>query len=375
MKSTLYFPDVAPGSEQFNYGEVSSGEALLERFKVISSMGVYVGFSVTVNAFDSTQIDIEAGEGYSPSGERFYSAIPSSAGIDLADYTQDARNFIALKYVGATGTPLIERFDPFRSFNTLVADSFEIEIFTENNWNNLTTTQLENRLLVGIVTTQGAGNALSQSNIELATRFAPAISVTQPSAITGVSITQISTYTFEGTGTLKYDSASQSLSWLAPADGSFGSIIQVPTDGLYSIPSVTTANYIIVNVVTGILPAASTEEAITVSSLYDQEIPRYSAADAHHRSQLGTGIPTSNNPHGLRSEDLGGATESLVIDHQDLMHANGILRSSDENVLKATAVNLGIDKLSIVAPLLNDVFYVDGRKLFEIETPKLLSMM
>ena len=377
MKRTRYFKDTAPGEDQFNYGEQSTGDALLERFKVISSMGVYSGLTVTVNGLNNTQVDVGLGEGYCPNGERIYVDTPSSAGIPLINYSDGALNYITLRYVEAGGVPLIERFTqppatPVQH-NTLFADSYDVEVLDYYQWIALTTTQLRERLLAAIVTARGVGIALSSADIQLPTVFAPALYTSQLVLLTGVTVIKVSSNTFEGYGTLSYQFTTsgttvvRTLKWRAPSDPNYGSEITIAADGQINLTNYSGNSYITVDIVMGFLSTITpVTENIQITNLYVQEISRYSAVDAQHRAMLGTGSVAATNPHGMALADLGGETTSVVADHQNLMHSNGILRGSAIDCLKATIVPGPYDSINITPLVVGDAYYIKGLKLITV---------
>lgn len=55
----------------------------------------------------------------------------------------------------------------------------------------------------------------------------------------------------------------------------------------------------------------------------NEEFPIHSAQDDFHRSLIGSGQPSPNNPHGMTIEDLGGDKNSL--EHIEFEHTNGLI--------------------------------------------------
>jgi hypothetical protein len=191
-------------------------------------MGIRTGFRVTVNSGDATLIDIGPGEGYTGgyflsenvrstgSGERVSTItdetsgqpgyVPTVQGQALATYTAGAKNYVTLVYSESEDTDLAERDFPFTVRKSIVRESFSVIVYTASQWNAFTAAQLSNRILVGIVTAQGAGSPLSASDIQQVVQPKSHPSAAQPSSVTGVTITSLSQETLIGNATLRFDS-------------------------------------------------------------------------------------------------------------------------------------------------------------------------
>lgn len=100
----------------------------------------------------------------------------------------------------------------------------------------------------------------------------------------------------------------------------------------------------------------------------NNEFPIHSAKDDFHRSLIGTGSPTPNNPHGMTLEDIGG--DKNLQDHLTNEHTNGLvgLEPSDDDFTPVSgsfafstantptnAVNVG----AIIAP---DLLVIRGNR-------------
>jgi len=314
-------------------------------------MGIRAGFQITINAADATKIDIQPGEGYTggffksenlrgeSSGERISTLSESTSGdyyngtviqgIGLADYTSGVKNYVSLVYTESESTPLAERYYPFTSHNTIISESYTTEVVTESTWQAYTADELENRILIGIVEAQGAGVALSLSNITqlVQPKHHPTVG-TQPSSITGVLITGVSSETLIGSGTLRFEASTKKLYWTSPGDAE-GTGIPISSSGTFTVYSDDTSYWIQVHVTYASLPVVDATETIAIHSLYGRTVPMAGAIDQAHRDMIGSGLVSENNPHGLSIDDLTGGT----FDHADLFHVNGISTDADADQL------------------------------------------
>jgi hypothetical protein len=332
-------------------------------------MGIVSGFRVFVNSLDPTLIDIGAGTGYTGgkyasldigddgSGERI-STITSGTtvvGQALADYTSGVKNYISLIYTETEVDPLTEIFYPFTAHDTVVSEDFTVSSLSETDWNLLTVDQKRNRILVAIVTAQGAGNALTSADIQQVVQPLNHPTPSATSNVTGVTFVGIAKTTLMGSATLRFESASKKLFWTAPGDteGAGVTFTSSSTAVLYSND---TTYWIQVSVVYASLPAADATDTINISSLYGKTIPRFSADDTLHRDLLGSGTPTATNPHGMTLNDIEGGT----FDHADLYHKNGISIEADSTQLLCS-INLINDYIEVnnIGGFRNS-FLVDG---------------
>lgn len=325
MQRTEYWNQTRPAQTQLNYTEDSKTNGILRRMRSLAQMGIHTGFRVTVNGGDATLINIGPGEGYTGgyypsenihavgSGERVSTLtdevtgqagyIPTVEGQGLAVYTAGALNYITLLYRETTDTPLAERLYPFTSRNTLVRETFSVVVYTAAEWAAFTAAQLSERILVAIVTAQGAGNALGVANIQQLVQPKYHPTAVQPSTITGVSITGISQETLVGSAILRFEASTKKLYWTSPGDAE-GTGVAIPDSGVYVVYSSDSTYWVELTVIFASLPAADTTETITVSSLYGRTIPLASAIDQAHRDMIGSGQPTANNPHGTTFDDF-----------------------------------------------------------------------
>jgi len=384
MQRTEYWNQTRPTDTQLNWTETSKTSAINQRLRSSAQMGIAWGFQVTVNSVDNTKIDVARGEGYSGgeflinefetagSGQRISTYTDTPSGTDdtgpaatsqgLADYTAGVLNYVSLVYSETESHPLSERSYPFTNRQTVVTETFTVSVLTETQWNALDAEALNNRILVGIVTAQGAGTPITSANIEQFVQPKTLPSSSQPSTISGVTIVGISDVTPLGIGTLRWEPSTSSMYWTAPGDTE-GTALTISDSGVFTIYSNNTNYTLSLNVVWGSLSlvAAETSENISIRSLYGREIPMFSATDQIHRDMVGSGQPSTTNPHALTLADIGGGT----LDHADLFHVNGISKDADSTQLECQidAINDRIQVTSLGG--FENSFLVDGVTLTE----------
>lgn len=381
MQRTEYFNQTRPSSTQLNWTEDSRTTALTRRLRSAAQMGVVSGFQVTVNGADNTKIDIAGGEGYTGgmylintfegegSGERISTYVDTPTGtadivtaatqLSLADYTDGVANYVSLVFSEVDSYPLEERSYPFTSHNTVVTESFTTSVLSATDWGNLTSTELNNRILVAIVTANGVGVPLTSNSIEQVVQPKTMPTATQPGTLSGVLITGVADTTPLGTATLRWASSTNRLYYTAPGD-SEGTGITITNSGTYTIYSYTTTYWLTLNVNYGSLSGeGDTSEDITIQSLYGRTIPLFSGVDQLHRDMVGSGHPSVTNPHGLTLDDIGGGT----YDHADLFHVNGISKDAESDQLQCTAYTTGVYEDNVLITNLGgfaNSFLIDG---------------
>ena len=379
MQRTKYWNQTRPTDTQLNWTETSRVQSIDQRLRSSAQMGVKWGFAVTVNSVDNTKIDISRGEGYSGglyqinefetagSAQRISTYTETPSGTDdtgpaaikqgLADYTAGALNYVALVYGEVEAQPLGERSYPFTTRQTIVTETFTVSVLTAVQWAALSSVALNNMILVAIVTASGAGTALSSANIDQFVQPKTLPSASQPQTIFGTTIVGIADVTPLGTGTLRWDPAVSQMFWTAPG-GTEGTGLSISDSGVYVLYSMNLNYTINVNVVWGSLSlvAADTSENITVQSLYGRAIPMFSGVDQIHRDMVGSGQPSSTNPHALTLADIGGGT----LDHADLFHVNGISKDADATQLECQ-IDLVNDRIQVTSlGGYTNSFLVDG---------------
>ena len=359
------FPDgIETRSKNLENTEETKKFHIIKRHTDTSNLGVIFGCEVTINVSDNTLIDIAIGDGYVPNGEYLELSVASNA-LSLADYTIGEINYVVAIYI-ETNDDLEPHETNGESFPTEANRDYRIRILSETEFNALPDTDdvlsndaLDRALILAKITAQGIGVTLTLSNITLPTTFGSAITATYTSnVIAGVSIAAIDRTTPTGVGQLSFTVSGSLLTWAAP-DDSAGASVNIGSSGTYSLLSANGKTITIV-VVASNLPSSNTNEFVTISNVYTQLVNRFSSEDLQHRSFVGSGTPTANNPHGLNPVDLGVTTDAVEI-HQDLFHSNGVLKTSNANIFEAIInVNTSPHSLDINPPIGGDVFYING---------------
>jgi len=343
----------------------------------LSSRGMFTGGEITVNATDGTRIDVAQLSGYAPSGE-YIETTSDYYSIALDDYTLAAVNYVCAVYTEANvGDQPHESDGEVYAVEAQMA--WRIRVFEESVFDalpasdtNLANDAKDRCLLIGKVTANGSGIGLTTSNIFSPTDFDNILYSTPQvlSTISGVTITKVSADTAVGDGTVTFDDTgapTYTLMW-TPAVGGAGAAVPFTADGEYNLLD-GLGNYITVVVAVSQLPVigGSTTETVTITNLYNQDIPRHSADDLLHRNKIGTGIVTEVNPHGMSVDDLEGVSVATAIqEHQDVQHCNGIWRESSSSIFgMSLIINTppGGDTLVVQPPATSDLYYINGRKL------------
>jgi hypothetical protein len=378
MQRTKYWNQTRPTDIQLGWTETSKINAIRQRLRSSAQMGIAWGFVVTVNGTDNTKIDISRGEGYSGgmflvnefettgSGERISTYVDSPSGTDdtgpaatqqaLADYTAGVENYVSLVFGEVESQPLAERAFPFQNRQTVVTETFTVSVLTAAQWGVLDSEELNKRILVAIVTANGAGTALTTASIDQFVQPKTHPSASAPTALTGVTIVSLAEVTPLGTATLRWDASASELYYTAPGDTE-GTGVAFADSGSFTLYSNNTIYSITVNINFASLSTVSSQsETISISSFYGRTIPMFSAVDQIHRDMVGSGQPVATNPHGLTLDDIGGGG----FDHADLFHVNGISHDADSDQL-----NCQIDAINDRVQVTNlggyaNSFLVDG---------------
>lgn len=314
--------------------------AILTRNVDTSQMGIISGLVVSVGT-NAQRIKVTAGTAYVASGE----LATLSADVDniaLADVTAGALNYVALVYTETYGTP--QPHEKLNStFNTAATASVRLRVLSAAQYAalpatdpNLSNDALDRLALLGIVTGRGSGVNLNSADIQAVPNQFTISSATQPTTITGVIVTAVSASSPLGNGTLTFvPGGTPGLRWTAPGD-SVGALVLLPNSGTYTLASATTSYTINVSVTVGTLSGSlsTLTNTIVISNLYNQTINRFTARDEQHRHMLGSGTPTTKNPHGMALEDIVGGS-GLFQDHQDTYHSNGIVNNGTYGYLRS----------------------------------------
>lgn len=363
MDRSLYPEGVIVNKNDLERTELDRTFHIIQRNDDACSLGIVSGCGVSVNIIDNILIDIASGYGYAPNGELVEILSPSTA-LALANY-----NINVINYVLAIYTETNDELEPHEtngnSYPTAANRAYRIRILTETEYNslplsddNFTNDALDRSMVLAKITAKGIGVGLTLSDIELPTIFNSAIVANNVSGnITGISIASIDRTTPTGIGYLDFVVSGSTIRWFAPGDA-YGAFVSISTSGLHTITS-SNGKTITLLVTTSSLPGTNQTDTIDISNIYTQDISRFSAEDLHHRSLLGSGVPTIHNPHGLTPDDLG-ITENDVEIHQDLFHANGILKTADSRTFTLSINTSGNDSVDVYVPATSYSFYING---------------
>jgi hypothetical protein len=334
-------------------------------------LGIESGLELTVNVVNQGNVDLAPGYAYAPNGE-YVEIDTNQLNNPLSDSTLGAINYVYAFYTETLQSPEPHETNgtaPFtesvRSFviQTLTAAEFALLPLTDPTYAQLAQ---DRGMLVGIVT--GTGGNLTQSNIQqpVPWRTLQFATVASP-GLPGVEIIAVSDLTADGSnGQLLFLTGPNRLQWQAPGSVGPGAAVPIPNSGTYVLTALS-GETITVSVLVAALPTTSTTVTVVISGVYQQQVPRMSSTDRHHRSLVGTGIPTPQNPHGLSINDITPGFVDEITNHQLLMHTAGIWRGSNTAVLAASIVEVpGPDFLNVIAPSGVDVYFSEGVTLTSI---------
>lgn len=368
--------------------ETSKANEILRGRTDWTSRGVYTGGEITVNAVDDTKVDVAQFGGFAPNGE-YIASTSDYFSISLSDYTLNTVNLLVAVYCENYKNNVPHETDG-ESYPSYAEASLRVRAYTEAEYVALPTTDAnlandaqDRCLILGKITANGAGVSLTDSSIQSPTEYNNILYATPlvPTTITGVTILGVSSGTATGDGTLEYyiDGMSNkyvrwnssSSTWAAVAPPGTG-WEYFTSDEIRSIPD-PSGEYVRIQVVVSELPTSIVQETITITNLYYQEIPRLTAEDVLHRNLQGTGTPTPQNPHGMSLSDFTDSDLALLNEHQDVMHSNGIWKSSNMSCMECTvSFPVAGDQLNITEPTSSDLYYINGVKLNTIDTSSFL---
>lgn len=346
-----------------------------------TSRGMYAGGEITVNTSGSPpylHIDVAQLSGFAPNGEYIQTA-SDYYDIPLDDETSGVVNLVCAVYT----EDYIHR-QPHESdgetYPTHTEMAWRIRVYSEANYAalpatdaNLANDAKDRMLVIGKVTANGPSTSLTASSIQGPTSFNN-ILYAEPrefASIPGISIIGVSSDTPVGDGTLDYTySVGPIYDFTWTTTNGVGATLSPTVDGIYNLTDGAGA-YLRVQIVVSMLPITGTfpiSETVTIYNLYYQDIPRLTAEDELHRHFLGTGIPTPTNPHGLSLNDILEQEFTLLEEHQDIEHCNGIWKGSSAGIFQTSVTNTSpADILHVTAPISGDLYYVNGRKLDSID--------
>jgi len=374
MDRALYPDSVEVDNSALGYTESTKIDQILDRTLAIAQVGILSGLVVSVNTTNNQLVDVSSGQTFVVNGEL---AVLSAdqIGIPLADNTNGIVNYVIINYVETDTTPEPSE-DGLNIEYTLVESAGVVSILTQAQYNALLPSDQQNmEVIASIVAT---GGAISPSLITQSSSFSNVLAPSQPSTITGVTIIHIDSTTPTGTGTLDFDASPPNSSdpsipaprirWQSPGDGVPGTYVNIPSNGVYSLVA-NSGHTLTIQVISVTLPLIDVTEPIQVVSLYTQPIVRTTAADYLHRTYVGSGTPSTSNPHGLTFADLGGSPNQQVEAHQLLMHSNGIRKGSNSVFLYTSVIPVSgpsPDYIAITGPISGDTYYVNGVELLSI---------
>lgn len=371
MDGTRYVDGVLVDTTQLSRTENSKAFHILRDRVDNWESGIHNGLKLTVNPVNTSRVDMSAGTGYAVDGE-YVEVQADQLNIQLADTALGAINWVLAFYTETKASPnphetngTIQPTENQRGVRIRVLKPSDFALLPLTDPTYASDAQ-DRALLVGIVT--GTGGALTSSNIEQPLSWRSlkyAIMATPP--MSGVSIYKVSDDTPEGTtGVLKLEVGPVRLSWQAPTEAAFGASVNITADGVYTLTALGGSTIQVV-VTVAALPIANTQVTVAIRGLYTQDVPRMSSTDRHHRSLIGTGIPSPVNPHGLSIDDITPGFATDITLHQQLMHANGIWRGSLASCLQVTIDEApNPDRLLITAPAGVDCYWVHGKRLTAI---------
>lgn len=324
MKHSLFPNGVVVDQDALTSESQAKADAILQRHKDTSTMGIVSGLGISVGS-TASRIKINPVNGYTPNGEYIQiddaidnQVIPSvSAGTKL---------YVLAIYTETEGTPQAND-DTGATVNTVATSTYRIAIYTEAEYNDgvtlpetdsdLSHNAKDRALLLGIVTSVGPGGTLSANNIANAAPFNAIIGIAnQPVNIIGVSVTGVDNNTIAGNGILTYTPGSVSIKWRAPGESVDGPSVNIGTVGEetpYTLFS-DGGRSIFIRVTSNKLPLGNSDvvDVITIFDIYTQNTSHFTARDEHHRHLLGSGTPSLKNPHGLTIDDLGGTNADTL---------------------------------------------------------------
>jgi len=376
------FPDgVTVDQVALRRTELTKAQEILRNRVDWTCRGVFSGGLVTVNLLDNTRIDVMQASGFAPNGEYIETDSPYYS-IALADYAVGVVNYVCLVYTEADSYRQPHESDGERYF-TRSEMAWRVRIYSAAQYallpasdENLANDAQDRIIFFAKITANGVGVALTPSSIESPRTFNN-IMYTVPrkcAVVLGVDILSASAGSPLGAGTLTYNFTpgtppTYQLTW-STSNGA-GAMVPIPADGNYTLLD-GAGESIVVKVALAVLPVftvvTTLTETITIFNLYFQEMPRLSAEDHLHRNYIGTGVVSPQNPHGNSLDDFSGESFSLLDEHQDVLHCNGIWRGSAPSLFQITVLNNpGADTFNLVPPTGGDLYYINGIKLNDID--------
>lgn len=355
MDRSLYPDGVEVNSQQLTNTEESKRFHVQRRTVDMTTPGrVSGGLEITVSGSPQYRFNLSAGSAYDGRGD--FISSDGTSNLALADYTEDAVNYICLIYREEASEEQAHEADG-TSQNTLVTRSSEIRALTQTEYDALSashdadletdlleadlTTEAQNRIVIlAKVLGKGysGGTPVTYSNNDFGVNIFQEDSYTtilsavaEGSPTPGFNIMAVSDGTPVGSGELVFTRTSAtvvSFTWAAP-DGA-GGIETAGTakssPGDFAITDVSAeltlasgddpTRTITIEVFPSLFPYASSfpdsnTNSIVITELYGPDGPIFSTEDAAHRQKLGSYSPNVDNPHGEGYRDI--AQEVAVI--------------------------------------------------------------
>jgi hypothetical protein len=369
MQRSLYPEGAEVHQRHLVYTESTKIAAIDQSLVDETSRGVVSGLGVTVNATTNTLVDVALGYGYAPNGE-YTPLATTQRGLSLANYTLSALNYVLLVYDELQSQPEAYEADG-TTRQTKVTLNPRVVILQASDYAALpatnpilTSNSVDRSILLAIVTANGPAIALTGGSIQGPSVFQPALQVTQPINVSGVSILFVDPNTVLGSGILSFTAGVLQLTWQAPGDSSPGSAVTVSSAASTYVLTSSGGRTITVNVSVPLLPTSNKSDTLTVSNLYNQVVTRFTDQDFQHRSMIGSGIPNTKNPHGMTQNDLSPGSVGTLQTHQDVEHVNGLAPGSSSNLLQVSVFTPPApDQLNITNFATGDIAYVNGNLL------------
>lgn len=355
MDRSIYPPLVEVVTNALSFTESSKISAIQTAITEAAEAGTTSGLVVSINPNNALTVNVSSGAARTPRGD-YVTSSEGSVGLTMADYALDAYNFVVITYNEEETIPMPNAVDgttsPTRSTGYSIIKVYSAAAFglLPATSDNLSVDALDRLSVVGVVQANGAGIPLSSplriTNAPTTRRWATS---SQPTNVTGVTITRYSqdmptSFSISTTTNvnpllnLSYDVGTGNMTLRAPGDTLFGANVLVSGGGNFTVFSNGATHSVTISVVAAALPAANASDTLEVFSVYDPSVPMGFARDELHRSLVGSGLPTDNNPHGTAFEDLVGQSLSIP---QTLTLGAGLLATAAQGTVARliTAMN------------------------------------
>jgi len=381
MLGSLYPDGVTVDHIALRRTETTKAAEILRNRLDWTSRGILYGGVVSVNTFGPgpyTHIDVTQFGGFAPNGE-YLESDSDYFDIALSDETSGVVNYVLAIYTENNTHSQPHESDQ-HTYPIFSEMGWRLRVYTEAEFlalaatdDNLANDAQDRCMILAKVTANGPASDLTASSIQHPLEFNNILYAT-PRALTtilGVDVLAVSPDTPVGDGTLEYDyTAPSTYDFTWTTSNGAGATQTISADATIDVPD-GAGEYIRISVATSVLPTSGTfpmTETITISNLYYQDIPRLTGEDSLHRNMLGTGVLSPTNPHALSLDDITGESFSLLDEHQNLMHCNGISWISQPNFLSVSIDETQTpDTYTVVGAVGGDTYYVNGQKLTTVE--------